>query len=194
MTITTRATTATGVTNKNATLTNAELDANFVDIAARLATISGTNTGDNATNSQYSADYRAGNFVAGTHYQAPLVSNANIKTVGGVSLLGPGDIPFSNIPVWVKKTASYTLAYGDHIQADTTAGTFTLTLPASPVASMAAIHVQDYLGTFGSSKLVIGANGAKIMGLSQNMDISSSWVTVELNYIDATIGWRVSIK
>lgn len=30
--------------------------------------------------------------AAGTDYQAPLVSNANIKTVGGISLLGSGDL------------------------------------------------------------------------------------------------------
>lgn len=36
---------------------------------------SGTNTGDNATNSQYSSDYRAANFVAGTNYVATTTGN-----------------------------------------------------------------------------------------------------------------------
>jgi hypothetical protein len=33
--------------------------------------LSGTNTGDNAANSTYASDYRAGNFIAGTNYLAP---------------------------------------------------------------------------------------------------------------------------
>jgi hypothetical protein len=33
--------------------------------------LSGTNTGDNAANSNYASDYRAANFVAGTNYVAP---------------------------------------------------------------------------------------------------------------------------
>lgn len=105
MTITTRQTTAGGVVNKGATLTNAELDANFVDVAAhfgssgtahavvvasgangfmlgtdkaKLDAISGSNTGDNAVNSNYSADYRLSTFVAGTNYLAPSGSAASL--------------------------------------------------------------------------------------------------------------------
>ena len=42
---------------------------------------SGTNTGDNAANSNYASDYRAANFIAGTNYQAPL-GNASTSTSG----------------------------------------------------------------------------------------------------------------
>ena len=42
------------------------------------ASITGTNTGDNATNSQYTSDYRAANFVAGTNYLTPTGSAANL--------------------------------------------------------------------------------------------------------------------
>ena len=133
MTITTRQTTAAGVTNKNATLTNAELDANFVDIAAKLATVSGTNTGDNATNSQYSADYRAGNFVAGTHYIAPggalgTPSSGNLSSCTADGTNAPG---FRGIPL-VSASANTTLTKAHaggglkHPSADTTARTFTI--------------------------------------------------------------------
>lgn len=36
-----------------------------------ITTLSGPNTGDNAANSNYANDYRAANFIAGTHYVAP---------------------------------------------------------------------------------------------------------------------------
>lgn len=38
---------------------------------SKLDDITGTNTGDNATNTQYSSDYRAANFIAGTNYLDP---------------------------------------------------------------------------------------------------------------------------
>lgn len=89
----------------------------------KLSNLSGTNSGDNATNAQYSSDYRAANFTAGTNYLAPngngsaltgitesqvtnlvtdlaakqatLVSATNIKTVNGSSVLGSGDLVVS---------------------------------------------------------------------------------------------------
>lgn len=45
-------------------------------------TNSGTNTGDNATNTQYSSDYRAANFIAGTNYLAP---NGNGSALTGLT-------------------------------------------------------------------------------------------------------------
>lgn len=44
--------------------------------------LSGTNTGDSATNTQYASDYRAANFVAGTHYLAP---NGNGSALTGLT-------------------------------------------------------------------------------------------------------------
>jgi len=55
-----------------------------IDINARLASTSGSNTGDNATNTQYSG--------LATSKQDTLVSGTNIKTVNGASVLGSGDI------------------------------------------------------------------------------------------------------
>lgn len=43
-------------------------------------TASGTNTGDNAANTTYASDYRAANFVAGTHYLAPTGSAAALTS------------------------------------------------------------------------------------------------------------------
>jgi len=49
-----------------------------------LNTVSGTNTGDNATNTQYSGLV--------TSKQNTLISGTNIKTINGVTVLGSGDI------------------------------------------------------------------------------------------------------
>lgn len=52
-----------------------------------LDAVSGTNTGDNATNTQYSG--------LATSKQDTLVSGTTIKTINGISVLGSGDIPIS---------------------------------------------------------------------------------------------------
>jgi len=57
-----------------------------------VANLTGTNSGDNAANTNYANDYRAANFVAGTNYQVPLVSGTTIKTVNSTTLLGSGNV------------------------------------------------------------------------------------------------------
>jgi len=57
-----------------------------------LNAVSGTNTGDNATNSQYSG--------LATSKQDALVSGTNIKTINGNNLLGSGDLVITgSVPV-----------------------------------------------------------------------------------------------
>lgn len=58
-------------------------DADLTDIG----NLSGTNSGDNATNSQYSG--------LAASKQDTLVNQTNIKSINGVSILGSGDLPVS---------------------------------------------------------------------------------------------------
>jgi hypothetical protein len=87
-------------------------DDNYVTDAekVKLSNLSGTNTGDNATNTQYSglSASKQDALVSGTNIktvnsttllgsgdlavQATLVSGTNIKTVGGATLLGSGEL------------------------------------------------------------------------------------------------------
>lgn len=89
--------TKTKITYDSKGLVTAGADATTADIADSLnkryvtdsqltviGNTSGTNTGDNATNSQYSG--------LATSKQDTLVSGTNIKTVNSTSLLGSGDI------------------------------------------------------------------------------------------------------
>jgi hypothetical protein len=66
--------------------------------------------------------------------QDKLVSGTNIKTINGTSLLGSGDIEITSgggSSAWVKKTSNYTAVSGDRLIADTSGGTFTVTLPST---------------------------------------------------------------
>jgi hypothetical protein len=67
-----------------------------------------------------------------------------------------------------------------------TAATQTITLPASPTASMSvSIGVQAFEDT------VIARNGSNIMGLAENMVIDKENTVVTLLYVNATEGWRI---
>lgn len=70
-----------GITGTIAQFNTALTDADF---ATGGGTATGTNTGDNATNSQYSG--------LATSKQDTLVSGTNIKTINGTSILWSGDI------------------------------------------------------------------------------------------------------
>jgi len=68
-----------------------------------------------------------------------------------------------------------------------TAAGQTITLPASPSAGgEVVISVGDFTDT------VIGRNSSNIMGLAEDMTIDVVNSTVNLVYIDATRGWRIS--
>ena len=68
-----------------------------------------------------------------------------------------------------------------------TAATQTITLPASPSAGWeVVISVGNFVNT------VVGRNSQNIMGLAEDMTINVINSTVNLVYIDATRGWRIS--
>lgn len=68
-----------------------------------------------------------------------------------------------------------------------TASGQTITLPASPSPGW---EVVISVGAF--TDTVIGRNGQNIMGLAENMTIDVLNATVNLVFVDATRGWRIS--
>ena len=65
---------------------------------------------------------------------------------------------------WSKKTSNYTAVSGDKIIGDTTAGTFTVTLPASPTTGNSIIVADG--GNWSMTNLTIARNGSTIEGLA----------------------------
>lgn len=92
---------------------------------------------------------------------------------------------------WTIKTATYTAVSGNNIQANTTGGAFTITLPATP-ATGAVVRIADYAGTFATNNLTVAQGGSKIMGLAEDMVISTNNVSITLTFIDVTQGWRLT--
>ena len=90
---------------------------------------------------------------------------------------------------WVTKTGAYTAVDGDALRVDTTAGVVTITLPAAPLDN-ATVSWKDYAGTFGTNKVTFARNGKNIMGLAQDMDVTTNNFNGELSFIAATNDWR----
>ena len=91
---------------------------------------------------------------------------------------------------WTTKTANYTMADGDNIFADTSAGAFTLTLPASPTIGM-QVKIIDAEGTAGTNNITVGRNSQPIMGSAADMTISTNSAGIALVFYDGTFGWRL---
>jgi hypothetical protein len=81
-------------------------------------------------------------------------------------------------------------ASGDAIFANTSGGSFTLTLPSTPTMGD-FVEVIDGTGSFQTYPLTIARNGQKIMSTDEDMvaDVANSYT--KLVFFNATYGWRV---
>jgi hypothetical protein len=112
-----------------------------------------------------------------------VVETTGLKTVGGISILGSGDISTGTTVVTVSGTTQTAVA-GTHYVLTNVAAT-TVTLPATP-ATGATVWVTP---TNGLTTNVIVRNGQTIMGLAEDMTIDSLTATVELRFINSS--WRL---
>ena len=87
------------------------------------------------------------------------------------------------------KTSNFTAASGEGYFCNTTSGSFTVTLPASPSVGD-IVAVKDYAQTFDTNKLTIGRNSQPIEGGDFDLDLSTEGSAVTLVYGDATKGWQ----
>ena len=89
---------------------------------------------------------------------------------------------------YVSKTSAYTAYSGDYIYADTTGGTFIITLPITPTAQD-SVTILDNTSNFDTQNLTVARNGETIMGLEEdmNLDVSSKEYKFTYNGSD----WRV---
>ena len=87
------------------------------------------------------------------------------------------------------KTGDFTAATGKGYFINTTSGTITATLPASPTAGD-IVGLKDYALTFDNNSMFIGRNGKPINGATgTTLEISTEGATIMLVYVDGTKGW-----
>jgi hypothetical protein len=90
-------------------------------------------------------------------------------------------------PAYTRVTSNYTAANRDQIIADTTGGTFTITLPAAP-ATGDLVRIADG-NNWGTTNLTIGRNGSSIEGVADDLTVNIGGLILDLVYDSIT--WEV---
>ena len=86
------------------------------------------------------------------------------------------------------KTTNYTASAGQGVFANTTSGSFTVTLPAGTLGD--EVTIVDYAGTFDSNALTVAADGSeKIFGSTDDLTVSTERAAFTLVFTDSTQGW-----
>jgi hypothetical protein len=86
------------------------------------------------------------------------------------------------------KTAPFTGVSGKGYFVNTTCGSVTVTLPATPTAGD-IISIKDYARTAGTNNITFCRNGSKMDGTCAGSSISTSGDSTTLIYVDGTKGW-----
>ena len=92
---------------------------------------------------------------------------------------------------WASASSNTTVAANDRYFVDTSGGAVTMTLPASPQTGDQVSFI-DLSGTFDTNNLTIGRNSLKIMGLSEDLVISTENAGIQLVYTGSTNGWKLT--
>jgi hypothetical protein len=126
----------------------------------------------------------------------PVVENLSYEVLMAEAVsIAPGSITHDKLAAnirfnpWIKRTANYTAVVGDRVFADTSAGAFTITLPAAPV-QFDTIILTDIAESWPTNRLTVACNGKKIENAAEDLlcDVSAEIV---LRYEGETLGWRV---
>ena len=89
------------------------------------------------------------------------------------------------------KTSNYTASANDGVLTNTTAGAFTVNLPASP-SNGDQVIVADAAGTWGTNNLTVGRNGNNIADVAQDLVCDISGASVQFVYNSSgTASWEV---
>jgi hypothetical protein len=88
----------------------------------------------------------------------------------------------------ILKGVSYTAAVGEFVTA--TAGSITITLPASPIAGD-TVTVKDGTGAAATTTFTVARNGSNIASSATDLVFDKNFAEITMTYIDGTIGWSV---
>jgi hypothetical protein len=127
-----------------------------------------------------------GLFTGGLRFNTSLVTWEGYNGVQWTGL-GGGN-PWATITA--DGSSTFTASSNDRIFVNTSAATCTITLPAAPQIGD-QIRFIDVAGTFDTNNLTLGRNGLKIMGLSENLIVSTENAGFGIVYSGATYGWRL---
>jgi hypothetical protein len=136
----------------------------------------------------------ANNVILGNGASAPTFvapsSSGNVLTSNGTTWASSAPAA-GGITYTVTKTATYTAVANDGVLTNTTAGAFTVNLPASPTNGQQVI-VADAFGVWGTNNLTVGRNGNNIAGVAQDLVCDINGTSVQFVYnTSGTASWDV---
>jgi hypothetical protein len=113
-----------------------------------------------------------------------------IATGAGTTLNIQGTYSGINSINWdtTAKTTNFTAETNRGYFINTTSGSVTISLPATPVAG-SFIGIKDYALTAQTNNIIINPNGNKIQGSTSNFFINTQGGAANLVYVDSTQGW-----
>jgi hypothetical protein len=86
------------------------------------------------------------------------------------------------------KTSPFTSESGKGYFVNTTGGSVTVTLPASPSGGD-IVSIKDYADTFDTNSITIGRNGSKIASQCNDAVVTTEGASITMIYVDGTQGW-----
>ena len=119
---------------------------------------------------------------------------ATLDITGSVLISGDLTVSSGNLKtIWITKTSNYSAVNGNQLVADTTSGTFTIVLPASPSVGHSVSFIDGGANNgFASNSLTIGRNGSKINKLTTDLTVSTQGAAFTLVYTGSNRGWAYS--
>jgi hypothetical protein len=115
-----------------------------------------------------------------------IVTNYNTST--NTLLIDGSGIAYGAIRNWIKKTSDYTAVNGDKIIADTTSGSWTLTLPASPTTGQ-YVEITDG-NDMSINSLIVARNSSTIEGYMDDVALTIKGVSYLFVYDGTT--WEIT--
>tara|TARA_R110002111_G_C5957474_1_gene369111 strand:- start:760 stop:1470 length:711 start_codon:yes stop_codon:yes gene_type:complete len=111
---------------------------------------------------------------------------ANGGTNGTTATTARASLSANALPIL--KGANYTAAVGEFVTA--TAGSITITLPASPSAGN-TVTIKDGTGAAATTTFTVARNGSNIASSATDLVFDKNFAEITMSYIDGTIGWSV---
>lgn len=93
---------------------------------------------------------------------------------------------------WTLLSANHTAAFGERLTTDSSAGAFTLLLPATPALGKPSIPVHDASESWGAHPVSLGGNGNKINGSTDPLSLNVPGDKVDCIWVGGATGYLVS--